>query len=86
MKATLLNIRNFYSSKKDRDYTVIQYLRQLTPSEQNERGYIGFSICEETFVPDNLVNTFKDSDVDKEIDLQYSIIGGKAVLDNIVVK
>lgn len=86
MKATLLNIRNFHSSKKDKDYTVIQYLRSLTPSEKSERGYIGTTISEETFVPDNLVNTFKDSDVEKDIELQYSIIGGKAVLDNIVVK
>ena len=84
MKAILLNVRNFHSEKKDRDYTVIQYLRDLTPSER-DRGYVGSQISEETFAPDCMVGKLGVKDIGHDIDLQYDIIGGKAVLGNIVV-
>lgn len=86
MKATLLNIKNFHSSKKDKDYTVLTILRPITPSERERQGYIGVTLAEEVFAPDNQVNTFTEKDIDHELDLQYDIIGGKAVLNNIVVK
>ena len=85
MKATLLNIKNFHSSKKDRDYTVLQILRPITANERDKQGYIGSTLSEDVFVPDSQVGTFTVKDIDHEIDLQYDIIGGKAVLDKIVV-
>lgn len=86
MKATILNIKNFHSKKTDKDYTVLSVLREITPSERERQGYIGQFLCEDVFAPDNQINTFTAKDVDHEIDLQYDIIGGKAVLNNIVVK
>lgn len=86
MNATLLNIKNFHSSKKDKDYTVLTILRPITPSERERMHYLGVTLSEEIFVPDNQVNTFTEKDIDHELDLQYDIIGGKAVLNKIVVK
>lgn len=86
MKVTLLNIKNFHSNKKDRDYTVLQVMRPITPSERERQGYVGAYLTEEVFVPDEQVGTFDSKDVDHELDLQYDIIGGKAVLNKIVVK
>ena len=81
MKVTLLNIKNFHSSKKDKDYTIITILRPITPSERSQ-GYLGVTIAEELFLPDNLVNKFTDKDIDKDLELQYDIVGGKAVLSD----
>ena len=86
MKATLLNIKNFHSSKKDKDYTVLTILRSITPAERERQGYIGVTLAEEVFSPENQVGTFTEKDIDHELDLQYDIIGGKAVLNSIVVK
>ena len=85
MKATLLNIKNFHSNKKDKDYTVLTILRPITPSERDRQGYIGVTLAEEVFAPEEQVGTFSQKDIDHEIDLQYDIIGGKAVLNKIVV-
>ena len=85
MKATLLNIKNFHSNKTDRDYTVLTILRPITPSERDRQGYIGVTLAEEVFVPDEQVGSFSNKDIDHELDLQYDIIGGKAVLNKIVV-
>ena len=85
MNVTLLNIRNFHSDKKDKDYTILTVLRSATQTER-QRGLIGNTVAEEIFLPDSLVNKFTEKDLDKELQLQYSVIGGKAVLDNIVVK
>ena len=85
MKATLLNIKNFHSSKKDRDYTVLQVLRPITQQERERQGYIGATVAEDIFVPDSQVGSFTTKDIDHELELHYDIIGGKAVLDNIVV-
>ena len=85
MKTILLNIRNFHSEKKNKDYTIITVLRDAVKSEI-ERGFIGTTVAEEIFLPDHLVNKFTAKDIDHDLELQYSVIGGKAVLDNIVVK
>lgn len=82
---TLLNVHNFHSEKKNRDYSVIQVLRELTIREI-ENGYLGTQTVEEIFLPDNLVGKFGQKDIGKEIVRQYSVIGGKAILDDIVLK
>lgn len=82
---TLLNVHNFHSEKKNRDYSVIQVLRELTIREI-ENGFLGTQTVEEIFLPDNLVGKFGQKDIGKEIVRQYSVIGGKAILDDIVLK
>lgn len=82
---TLLNVHNFHSEKKNRDYSVIQVLRELSIREI-ENGFLGTQTVEEIFLPDNLVGRFGQKDIGKEIVRQYSVIGGKAILDDIVLK
>lgn len=82
---TLLNVHNFHSEKKNRDYSVIQVLRELTIREI-ENGFLGTQAVEEIFLPDNLVGKFGQKDIGKEIVRQYSVVGGKAILDDIVLK
>lgn len=82
---TILNIKNFHSDKKDKDYTILTILRPCTQTER-QRGLIGNTVAEEIFLPEQLVNKFTEKDIDKEIELQYSVIGGKAVLENAIVK
>lgn len=80
----LLNIHNFHSNKTNRDYSVIQVLRDLNTREISN-GYIGAQISEEIFMPDSLVGILSSSDIGKEITLQYEVYNGKAVLNNVVV-
>lgn len=82
---SLLNVHNFHSEKKNKDYSIIQVLRDLTVREI-ESGFIGNQTVEEIFLPDNLVGHFGQKDIGKEIERKYSIIGGKAILDDIVLK
>lgn len=82
MKAVLLNLRKFHSTKKEKDYCVIQVLRDITQGERN-RGYFGKQVSEEHFLPDNLVNKLDNSHVGKNLDLVYEVIGGKANLVDI---
>lgn len=81
----ILNIHNFHSEKKNADYSIIQIIRDLTPREVKS-GFLGTQTVEEIFLPDNLVGKFNASHIGKEIARQYSIIGGKAILDDIVIK
>ena len=53
MKAKILNINNFHSTKKNQDYSIITVLRDITQNERN-RGIIGNFIAEELFLPDQL--------------------------------
>lgn len=78
----LLNIHDFHSSAKNKDYEVIQVLRPLTVREKNQ-GYFGSEISEEIFLPDDLLGKLSVSDIGKDIDLVYEVIGGKANLVDI---
>lgn len=81
----ILNIRNFHSKAKSRDYSIIMIERPLTVQEKNN-GYLGELTTEEVFLPDNLVGAFGLADIGCIIERQYSVIGGKAYLENIVKK
>lgn len=81
----IINVHNFHSSKKNKDYSILLVQRDLTQTELNN-GYLGKVTCEEVFLPDNLVGKFGIDSVGKEIERQYSVIGGKAYLENIVLK
>lgn len=85
MQEILLNVHNFHSEKKNKDYSVIQVLRPLS-SREIQNGFLGEQTVEEIFLPDNLVGRFGAKDIGKEIVRQYSVLGGKAILDDIVIK
>lgn len=85
MTVKLLNFHNFHSSKTDKNYSVIQVERPLSTSELNN-GYVGTHICEDKFLPDSLVGFFQPSDIGKEFDLEYEVLGDKANLVNILRK
>lgn len=78
----LLNIHNFHSSAKNKDYSIIQIIRPLSVREKNQ-GFLGSEISEEIFLPDDLLGKLSVSDIGKEIDLVYEVVGGKANLVDI---
>lgn len=82
MKAILLNLHKFHSTKKDKDYCVIQILRDITQNER-DNGFFGKQVGEQHFLPDSLVNKFTNTDVGKSIELVYEVVGGKANLVDI---
>ena len=81
----LLNIHRFHSDKKNKDYEVIQIVRDLTERELSN-GYIGLQIFEEIFLPDSLVGVLSDKEIGKEIELTYDVYNGKVSLARIKVK
>lgn len=82
---TILNVHNFHSKAKNKDYSILLVQRPLTNQEKNQ-GYIGELTTEEVFLPDSLVGSFGIADIGIEIERQYSVIGGKAYLENILKK
>lgn len=81
----LVNIHNFHSDKKNKDYSVIQIVRDLTERERNQ-GYIGLQRFEEIFLPDCLVGVLSEKEIGNEIELLYDVYNGKAELAHIKVK
>ena len=80
--ARLVNVHNFHSNAKNRDYSIIQIERPLTAREKNN-GYVGDTIFEEVFLPDLLIGVVGRADINTEINLLYEVVGGKANLVNI---
>lgn len=80
--ARLVNIHNFHSKAKNKDYSIIQIERPLTAREKNN-GYVGDTIFEEVFLPDELIGVVDRADINTEINLLYEVVGGKANLVNI---
>lgn len=62
----LVNIHNFHSDKKNKDYCIIQVVRDLYESEKS-KGYIGSQKFEEIFLPDSLVGTLTAVHIGKEL-------------------
>ena len=81
----LVNIHNFHSDKKNKDYCIIQIVRDLYESEKS-KGYIGVQKFEEIFLPDSLVGTLTADHIGKNLDLEYVVENGKAELVHIKVK
>lgn len=78
----ILNVHNFHSNKTNKDYSIIQILRPISTRERNQ-GYLGDTISEDVFLPDNLVGSVGLSDIGHDIELVYEVVGGKANLVNI---
>lgn len=81
----LINIHHFHSDKKNKDYEIIQIVRDLTERERLN-GFVGLQIFEEIFLPDSLVGVLSDKEIGKEIELLYDVYNGKAELAHIKVK
>ena len=83
--AQLLNIHHFHSDKKNKDYEIIQIVRDMTDRERSN-GFIGLQIFEQIFLPDALVGVLSEKEIGKEIELIYDVYNGKAELAHIKVK
>lgn len=71
-------------SKKGSAYCMMNILTD--PSEMDRsNGQIGQK-TEEIFLPSDLVDMLKPSDVGHEVICDYSISGGRAFLDNVTIK
>lgn len=81
----LLNIHRFHSDKKNKDYEIIQIVRDMTERERSN-GFVGLQVFEEHFLPDALVGVLSDKEIGKEIELLYDVYNGKAELAHIKVK
>lgn len=82
MNTKIINVKNFHSSKKDKDYTTLLIMRDITDFEKRQ-GYLGDVICEEIFVPESQVNSFGQEHIGKEVQLLYSVSGNRAILDTV---
>lgn len=80
--AKLLNLHRFHSSKKNKDFCIIQVLESPT-SRQISQGYVGNFICQDIFLPDELVNVLSEKDIEKDIELVYEVSCGNASLVDI---
>lgn len=85
MECKLLNVHNFHSNAKNKDYSIIQIIRHLSSREKNQ-GYIGSEIGQEIFLPDALVGSVGLSDIGTTLDLVYEVYGNKAELVEIIKK
>ena len=84
MKCVLLNVHNFHSNNKNKDYSVIQVLRDITGRERDQ-GYLGKTISQEVFLPDSLVGSVDNTHIGKDLDLVYEVYGNKAELVSIKI-
>lgn len=76
-KKILKGVKRF-KSKKGVDFAVLQL---VVPFSDNMaiNGSIGMAV-EEVFVPDNLMASINTLAIDKPINLEYDVVGGRAYL------
>ena len=82
MKAKLVGYKRF-KSKKGNDLCVANVEVPFTPAE-NSRGSIGSDV-QSVFLPDNKLDLLKEDDIGKNVDLVYSIVNGRAFLEDFIV-
>lgn len=73
----LLGYKRF-TSKKGQDYCVALISRPLTEREQ-QRGSVGLAV-EEIFLPDEQKNYLTPDHLNKPVDIDYDIVGGRPVV------
>lgn len=71
-------------SKKGKPYCVMHVATECTPSDK-ESGFVGVK-AETIFLPDDLVDMLKPSDLGHDVICDYSVSGGRAFLDNVTIK
>lgn len=82
MNAKLVGIKNF-TSKNGKECTILNIESPFTPAEQG-RGCTGLNV-QSVFAPNHLVGTFTDKELNKNLELNYIIEGGRAYLNDITV-
>lgn len=71
-------------SKKNRPYCVMYVVSDFTESEM-AKGAVGSKV-EDIFLPDDLVDMLKPSDLGKDVFCDYTVSNGRAFLNNVTVK
>jgi hypothetical protein len=79
----LLGYSRGTSKKNGNRYCRLYVLRDFSKREKD--GDCSGQKCEEIFAPEFQVGDFKESDVGKEISLEYDVVGDRAYLRNITV-
>jgi len=81
----LLGYRKF-AGKKDasKTYCVATVASELTDRDRTN-GYVGLKV-EEIFMPDEFVDFLKPEHVGKNLVIDYNVSGGRAYVQNVVVK
>lgn len=82
MNGKLVGYKRF-KSKQGRDLCVANVLIPFNPAE-NSRGSIGSDV-KSVFLPDHQIDLLTEKDVGKAVELNYTISGTRAYLDNLVV-
>lgn len=72
------------TSKKGSAYCLMNILTDSSDVDRSN-GQIGQK-TEEIFLPSNLVDMLKPSDIGHEVICDYSVSGGRAFLDNVTIK
>ena len=72
------------TSKKGSAYCMMNVLTDASEIDRSN-GQIGQK-TEEIFLPSNLVDMLKPSDIGHEVICDYSVSGGRAFLDNVTIK
>lgn len=76
-KKILKGVKRF-KSKSGKDFSVLQLVVPFTDS-MIAGGSVGMAV-EEVFVPDSLIPAIDTLAIDKPINLQYDVVGGRAYL------
>ena len=72
------------TSKKGTPYCMMNILTDAAEIDRSN-GQIGQK-TEEIFLPSDLVDLLKPSDIGHEVICDYSVSGGRAFLDNVTIK
>ena len=72
------------TSKKGSAYCMMNILTDSSDVDRSN-GQVG-QMTEEIFLPSNLVDMLKSSDIGHEVICDYSVSGGRAFLDNVTIK
>ena len=80
----LVGFRRFSSKKNGKDYGVAEVVSPFSQRELSN-GCCGQK-TEQIFMPEEQYNLLKESDLGKEIQLDYELSGGRAYLVNVTVK
>lgn len=83
MTAKLVGFKRFTAKKNGQSMCVANIVRPYNPAE-NSRGSLGSEV-KEVFMPQDQIDYLVAEDIGKDVELSYSIYGGRAYLDNLTV-
>lgn len=82
MRKTLVGIKRF-ASKQGKPYVIINITADYSPA-QIQNGCVGKRV-EEVFLPDDLHGVLKDSDIGKDIVIDYDVVGNRSYVIGVAV-